>query len=184
MKLRDLYMTEFSARRTLKLAAAAKALPQITHEKRSERGLYNGNCSDARLQRSDREGLHNLLRRLGFHHDHLAEHLPLAGLGGGLHPRFDPAQTREGEDAALDNFFRRDLSKAADELRANIFLQFAFGGERLRQSALGHGLGRLHSLGSHFVWWKRRSYAKGGRSGVRRLSHRKRIEEKCVREAH
>merc|ERR1712190_326114 len=48
--------------------------------------------SDAILQGSSRESLHDLPRGHCLHHHYLAEHLPLASLRGRLHPRLQPAQ--------------------------------------------------------------------------------------------
>merc|ERR1712019_144276 len=66
-------------------------------------------CSDALLQGSSRESLHDLPRGLCLHHHDLAEDLPLASLRGRLRPGLQPAQAREGEDARLADLLRRDL---------------------------------------------------------------------------
>merc|ERR550537_1412572 len=105
-------------------------------------------CSDAVLQGSNRESLHDLPRGLCLHHHYLAEDLPLASLRGRLRPDLQPAQARKGEDARLADFLRRDLGQAVDELRAHRLLQFARSGKRLGNRTLRHRLGRLH--GSHF----------------------------------
>merc|ERR1711909_81973 len=60
-------------------------------------------CSDALLQGSSRESLHDLPRGLCLHHHYLAEDLPLASLRGRLRPELKPAQAREGEQARLDD---------------------------------------------------------------------------------
>merc|ERR1712014_252460 len=79
--------------------------------------------SDALLQGSSRERLHDLPRGLGLHHHYLAEDLPLASLRGRLRPGLQPAQAREGEDARLADLLRRDLGQAVNELRAHRLLQ-------------------------------------------------------------
>merc|ERR1712187_602372 len=109
-------------------------------------------CSDALLQRSSREGLHDLPRGLGLHHHYLAEDLPLAGLRGRLRPGLQPAQAREGEDARLADLLRRDLGQAVNDLRAHRLPELARSGECLGNRPLRHGLAcRLHRLhGSHF----------------------------------
>merc|ERR1719343_1720518 len=109
-------------------------------------------CSDAILQGSSRESLHDLPRGLCLHHHYLAEHLPLASLRGRLHPRLQPAQAREGEDARLADLLRRDLGQAVNELRAHRLLKLARSGECLGNRTLRHRLAcRLHRLhGSHF----------------------------------
>merc|ERR1719420_397721 len=111
--------------------------PQTAHEKRRNRGLsYTSPIaeimlaplaprSDALLQGSSRESLHDLPRGLRLHHHHLAEDLPLASLRGRLHPGLQPAQAREGEEARLADFLRRDLGQAVNELRARRLLQLA-----------------------------------------------------------
>merc|ERR1712083_869561 len=73
-------------------------------------------CSDALLQGSSRESLHDLPRGLCLHHHHLAKDLPLASLGGGLGPGLQPAQAWEGEQARLPHLLRRDLGQAVNEL--------------------------------------------------------------------
>merc|ERR1719254_197731 len=107
--------------------------------------------SDALLQGSSRESLHDLPRGLRLHHHHLAEDLPLASLRGGLGPGLQPAQAGEGEQARLPDLLRRNLGQAVDELRAHRLLQLARSGERLGNRTLGHRLAcRLHRLhGSH-----------------------------------
>merc|ERR1711862_558537 len=84
--------------------------PQTAHEKRAT-GILSymkllaeiilaplASCSDALLQGSSRESLHDLPRGLGLHHHHLAEDLLLASLRGRLRPGLQPAQAREGEE--------------------------------------------------------------------------------------
>merc|ERR1712039_908760 len=73
-------------------------------------------CSDALLQCSSRESLHDLPRGLCLHHHYLAEDLPLASLSGRLRPGLQPAQAREREDARLADLLRRDLGQAVNEL--------------------------------------------------------------------
>merc|ERR1712019_49032 len=70
-------------------------------------------CSDALLQGSSRESLHDLPRGLCLHHHNLAEDLPLASLRSRLRPELKPAQAREGEQARLHDLLRRDLCEAA-----------------------------------------------------------------------
>merc|ERR1719420_1836394 len=74
-------------------------------------------CSDALLQGGRRESLHDLPRRLCLYHHHLAEDLPLTRLRGGLSPRLQTAQSREGEHARLRALLRGDLREAVDDLR-------------------------------------------------------------------
>merc|ERR1740121_2361786 len=138
MNLRDLYNGWVQLSQSPRTCGRSPNLfRRLPTRSRSARGLSSGNCSDASLESSDGEGLDHLLRGLSFDHDHLAEDFPLAGLRGGLHPRLDPAQARESEDASLDHFLRRDITKAADELRAHGLLELALRGERLRESAHG-----------------------------------------------
>merc|ERR1719343_451208 len=108
-------------------------------------------CSDAVLQGSSRESLHDLPRGLCLHHHHLAEDLPLASLRGRLHPGLDPAQARECEEARLADFRCRDLGQAVNELRACRLLQLARSSKCLGNRTLCHRLARrLHRLhGSH-----------------------------------
>merc|ERR1740120_111701 len=111
-------------------------------------------CSDALLQGSSRESLHDLPRRLCLHHHHLAEDFPLASLRSGLGPGLQPAQAGEGEQARLADLLRRDLGQAVNELRAHGLLKLTGSGKRLSNRTLGHRLacgGGLHGLhGSHF----------------------------------
>merc|ERR1719191_272272 len=72
--------------------------------------------SDALLQGSRRESLHNLACGLCLHHHHLAKDLPLASLRGGLRPGLQPAQAWDGEQARLPDLLRRDLGQAVNEL--------------------------------------------------------------------
>merc|ERR1719476_282596 len=81
--------------------------------------------SNARLQGSNWERLHDLPGWLRLHHDHLAENLPLPSLGGGLHARLDPAQTRECEKASALYFFRANLCNAAQHFRNHCLFQLA-----------------------------------------------------------
>merc|ERR1712051_949121 len=75
----------------------------LTHDERpSELLLQHGWCSDAGLQGRNWERLDNLIRGLGLDNGHLAEDLPLAGLGGGLHAGLDAAQAGDGEDTLKD----------------------------------------------------------------------------------
>merc|ERR1712203_3457 len=60
-------------------------------------------CSDALLQGSSRESLHDLPRGLCLHHHYLAEDLPLPSLRGRLRPGLQPEQAWDGEDARLDD---------------------------------------------------------------------------------
>merc|ERR1719203_2017772 len=90
-----------------------------------------GSCSDALLQGSSRESLHDLPCGLCLHHHHLAEDLPLASLRGGLCPGLQPAQAGEGEQARLTDLLRRDLGQAVDELRAHGLLELTGRGKRL-----------------------------------------------------
>merc|ERR1712203_1213403 len=82
-------------------------------------------CSDALLQGSSRESLHDLPCGLCLHHHYLAEDLPLASLRGRLRPGLQPAQAREGEEARLAHLLRRDLGQAVHDLRAHRLLQLA-----------------------------------------------------------
>merc|ERR1712187_629263 len=82
-------------------------------------------CTDALLQGGSRESLHDLPRRLGLHHHHLAEDLLLASRRGGLRPGLQPAQAGEGEQARLPDLLRRNLGQAVNELRARLLLQLA-----------------------------------------------------------
>merc|ERR1712036_144972 len=88
-------------------------------------------CSDALLEGSSRESLHDLPRGLCLHHHYLAKDLPLASLRGRLRPGLQPAQTREGEQACLPDLLRRDLGQAVNELRAHRLLKLARCGKRL-----------------------------------------------------
>merc|ERR1711979_86708 len=108
--------------------------------------------SDALLQGSSRESLHDLPRGLCLHHHHLAEDLPLASLRGRLRPGLQPAQAREGEEARLADLLRRDLGQAVNELRAHRLLKLARIGKCLGNRTLRHRLAcRLHRPhGSHF----------------------------------
>merc|ERR1711979_148545 len=112
--------------------------PQTAHEKRRNREfeLHKSPlaeimlaplapCSDALLQGSSRESLHDRPSRLCLHHHYLAEDLPLASLRGRLRPELKPAQAREGKDTCLDDLLRRDLGQAVNELRARRLLQLA-----------------------------------------------------------
>merc|ERR1711948_154223 len=56
---------------------------------------------------------------------HLAEDLPLAGLGGGLHAGLDAAQAGEGEDACLLHLGSADLSELVEDLGGHGLLQLA-----------------------------------------------------------
>merc|ERR1712014_32831 len=104
-------------------------------------------CSDALLQGSSRESLHNLARRLCLHHHHLAEDLPLASLRGRLRPGLQPAQSWDGEQARLPDLLRCNLSQAVNELRGHRLLELTRRGKRLSDRALRHGLAcRLHGL--------------------------------------
>merc|ERR1712064_253137 len=100
-------------------------------------------CSDAFLQGSSRESLHDLPLGLGLHHHYLAEDLLLASLRGRLRPGLQPAQAREGEEARLADLLRRDLGQAVNELRAHRLLQLARSGECLGNPALRHRLACL-----------------------------------------
>merc|ERR1719254_304283 len=82
-------------------------------------------CSDALLQGGSRESLHDLPRRLGLHHHHLAEDLLLASRRGGLGPDLKPAQAGEGEQARLSDLLRHDLGQAANDFRAHRLLELA-----------------------------------------------------------
>merc|ERR1712137_781858 len=97
-------------------------------------------CSDALLQGSSWESLHDLPRGLGLHHHDLAEDLPLASLRGGLRPGLQPAQAWEGEDARLPDLLCRDLGQAVNDLRAHRLLELARSRERLGNGTLGHRL--------------------------------------------
>merc|ERR550537_1316191 len=110
-------------------------------------------CSDALLQGSSRESLHDLPRGLCLHHHDLAEDLPLASLRGRLRPELKPAQAWEGEEARLDDLLRRDLGQAVNDLRAHRLLQLARSGKCIGNRTLSHGLAcGLHRLhGSHFL---------------------------------
>merc|ERR1712070_1065737 len=81
--------------------------------------------SDAILEGLHGEGLHDLARRLGLHHHHLAEDLALASLSRRLRARLDLAQPRKSEDTSAGHFLARDLRQAADHLRADGLLQLA-----------------------------------------------------------
>merc|ERR1712203_696503 len=110
-------------------------------------------CSDALLQGSSRESLHDLPSGLGLHHHYLAEDLPLASLRGRLRPELKPAQAREGKDTCLDDLLRRDLGQAVNELRAHRLLELARSCKCLGNRTLRHRLScRLHRLHrSHFL---------------------------------
>merc|ERR1712019_102152 len=107
--------------------------------------------SDALLQGSSRESLHDLPRGLGLHHHYLAEDLLLASLRGRLRPGLQPAQAREGEEARLADLLRRDLGQAVDQLRAHRLLQLARSGKCLGNRPLSHWLacGRRRLHGTH-----------------------------------
>merc|ERR1711904_17156 len=103
LNLRDLYNRwEQLSQSPRTCSRSPNLFRRLPTRSRSTRGLSSGNCSDASLESSDGEGLDHLLCWLSLDHDHLAEDFPLAGLGGGLHPRLDPAQARESENAGLD----------------------------------------------------------------------------------
>merc|ERR1712032_612962 len=88
----------------------------LTHEGLTELHLQHLWHSDAGFQGRNGERLHNLLRGLGLDNGHLAEDLPLAGLGGGLHAGLDAAQAGEGEDACLLHLGSADLSELVEDL--------------------------------------------------------------------
>ena len=85
---------------------------------------------DACLEGRDGEGLHNLAGRLGLDHVDLAECLPLAGLGGGLHAGLDAAQAGDGEDTVALDLLRGDLRQCVQDLGADRLL-------KLRRSVCG-----------------------------------------------
>merc|ERR1719343_1547698 len=86
--------------------------------------------SESFLQCRDGERLHHSPCWLGFDHDNLSEHFPLASLCRRLQARLDHAQAGEHE-----------LTCALHRLRTNGFLQVCALRERLSESALAHGLG-------------------------------------------
>merc|ERR1712061_465437 len=94
----------------------------MTHEGwPCELQMKQGWRSDAGLQGRNGERLHNLLCGLGLDNGNLAEHLPLAGLGGGLHAGLDAAQAGDSEDACLLHLGSGDLSELPMTLAATDF---------------------------------------------------------------
>merc|ERR1719166_767707 len=79
------------------------------------------------------------LRWLGLDNDHLAEHLPLAGLGGGLLLGLDAAQAGDCEDARLLHFGSANLSEAGHELVGHGLLHLELRRKGIGNGTLGHG---------------------------------------------
>merc|ERR1711977_482914 len=88
---------------------------------------HDGETSDALLQSRHWESLHDRASRLCLHKLHLAEDLPLAGLGGWLDPGLDPDEAWEGKEAGLLDLLRTNCSKARDDLACNVLLDLKLG---------------------------------------------------------
>merc|ERR1712187_498460 len=100
--------------------ACSAERPRATGRDRSNCGgkTSTNDHSNAILDGLHGVRLHDLLRRLGLHHHHLAEDLPLPRLCRWLRARLDPAEAGQGEDTSLRHLLRRDVRQATDDVHA------------------------------------------------------------------
>merc|ERR1719378_1916283 len=107
--------------------------------------------SDGLLEFSNCECFHDGLRRTRLDHDHLAEHLTLACLGGWLGAGDYPCDSWKDQFARLLHLRRNYLSQGVQYLSAFGLLQLRCSGKRISQLTLGQALGGLsfHCLRSH-----------------------------------
>merc|ERR1719436_832224 len=107
--------------------------------------------SDAFLQSTHGESLHNGPGWLCLYNLYLAEHFALPCFGGWLHPCLDPAKAWDGEEARFLHFSCRNFCQGVEKLCALRFFYFSPCCQCICQRTFGHGLGGGLHCWSHVL---------------------------------
>merc|ERR1712098_707366 len=110
--------------------ASRLTAPLGAHGQRAKLNAPKVAASDALLDRSHREGLHDSLGWLGLNHHLLPERHPLSSLCRRLQSRLDPEKAWKCELAQRLHLLRGNACEAVDDMLAHTLLHRRLGRDR------------------------------------------------------